>query len=85
MAGEEAVIEDGHEFIYRLTAIGGEGKVETKYFKSPYETRGWRDRLRETGYDAQAGRVPASAFELLGDAELDRLADEEAAEVEASR
>lgn len=75
LAEGELAVTEGHEWIYRLTAMGGDRALETRYFKEPYETRGWRDRLRETGYEAVVAAVPASAFRELSDTELDELAE----------
>lgn len=74
-----SAFEAGHEWIYRLTATrkdDGE-PLESQYYISPHKARFWRNELRETGYEAKAARVPASAFTELTDAELDALADEE--------
>lgn len=74
-----STFEAGHEFIYRLTATRrSDGEpLESQYYVSAHKARFWRNELRETGYEAKAARVPASAFEELDDAELDALADEE--------
>jgi hypothetical protein len=81
----EQSVEDGHEQVYRLTATNGEGKpLETKYFLSPYEVRAWRDRLRETGYEARASVVPAAEFRALSDAELDALVEAEQTHIASS-
>lgn len=70
--------EQGHDFIYRLTAMDPE-PTETRYYKSPYQARRWRDRLREAGFEAVTARVPADAFQPLSDTDLDALAKAEIA------
>lgn len=69
--------EEGHDWIYRLTAFTGGEAQQTSYYISPHKTRFWRGKLRKSGYEAKAGRIPASAFIDLSDEELDQLADEE--------
>lgn len=66
--------EDGHEVVFRLTTSQPGQKPQTKYYLSAYETRAWRDRVRAIGYTTVVGRVPAEAFEAVGDEELDALA-----------
>lgn len=77
MSSPEMPREEGHDRLYRLTATGGKVGAETKYYLDAHSARGWRDRLREAGYEAHAAWVPASAFTAVSDEELDRLAAEE--------
>ncbi|WP_435060165.1 hypothetical protein [Streptomyces sp. bgisy060] len=65
--------ETGHEWIYRVTALAD--PPESRYALSPYEARSLKQRLRPIGYEAEVARVPASAFVLLTDEELDALAN----------
>lgn len=75
-ASDGALVEEGHERIFRLTAVEDGRARETRYFKDAYETRQWRNSLREAGYEAQAALAPASAFQVLDDETLDGLAEE---------
>lgn len=68
--------EAGHEWIYRVTALGD--RLESQYVLSPYEARALKRRLREADYEADVARVPASAFVPLTGEELDALVDSEA-------
>ncbi|MFD9775025.1 hypothetical protein ACFWXE_32480 [[Kitasatospora] papulosa] len=63
--------EAGHEWIYRVTALAD--PPESKYVLAPYEAQSLRRRLRNVGYEAQVARVPATAFVLISDEELDAL------------
>ncbi|WP_141747231.1 hypothetical protein [Streptomyces agglomeratus] len=63
--------EAGHEWIYRVTALAD--PPESKYVLTPYEAQSLTRRLRSVGYEAQVGRVPATAFVIVSDEELDAL------------
>lgn len=63
--------EAGHEWIYRVTVLGD--PPESKYVLAPYEAQSLTRRLRNVGYEAQVARVPATAFVLISDEELDAL------------
>lgn len=74
MSGE---FEEGHDFVYRVTATGDDGKPQTCYYIRPHKAAFWRDQLRRTGYASTVARVPATDFTELTDAELDALAQQE--------
>lgn len=71
--------EPGHEWVYRLTALSVELEpLESRYFLTAYQARGWRDELRKTGYLTAVARVAASGvmgFMPIDDDYLDRLAE----------
>lgn len=69
--------EEGHDFIFRVTATMGGKEPQSNYYVSPHKAAFWRDQLRKTGYESTVGLVPHSAFLQVDDATLDEMAKQE--------
>lgn len=69
--------EEGHDFIFRVTATKDGEKSQSAYYVSPDKAAFWRDQLRKTGYESTVDLVPHNAFLQVDDATLDEMAKQE--------
>lgn len=71
-----------HAWIYRVTALPEDREPQSQYYPDAHRAKFWRDQVSSIGYRTTVGRIPAEAFELLSDGDLERLAEEDRIRVE---